>query len=156
MSRSFAITLLATLLFLGMCSMLRIPRFIEAQTRSKVSRTWGVLREAATRLRGLQSDASFLLEATANGSPTNATWEGVADPLTVGGADPIRCFAGKDRAWILAGVGPDQDRDMSPEDWMFTPTAERDARWLAMRYDPTNGTISNGDILLASWEPPGK
>ncbi|MGI8908835.1 MAG: hypothetical protein ACR2IE_20370 [Candidatus Sumerlaeaceae bacterium] len=49
-------------------------------------------------------------------------------------------------AWVLVSAGPDQDYDMVPARDYVSSVTQPSARLLQLAYDPTNGTVSDGDI----------
>lgn len=55
------------------------------------------------------------------------------------------------KGWIVWSAGPDGDYDL---DWkLYDPTAENPAlAYLNSVYDPTNGAVSNGDIVRRKTE----
>jgi hypothetical protein len=50
--------------------------------------------------------------------------------------------------WILVSAGPDRDYDISPPKVFDPSTTQPSPALLRLTYDPTNGTMSNGDIWL--------
>ncbi len=57
---------------------------------------------------------------------------------------------GDGAGWILISAGPDMDYDVdAPNMYDIATTATR-SLLKAMHYDPTNGSISNGDLITCS------
>jgi type II secretory pathway pseudopilin PulG len=50
--------------------------------------------------------------------------------------------------WILVSPGPDRDYDISPPKVFDPSTTQPSPALLRLTYDPTNGTMSNGDIWI--------
>ncbi|MFH0794382.1 MAG: DUF4190 domain-containing protein [bacterium] len=134
-----------------------VPNFLEAQVRSKVSRVKADLRMLATGLESYRVDN--------NSYPVGTTPGGGLEKLTTPVAHisslPPDTFAREKGAplryhtdgagWILVSRGPDLDYDIEPRSDYSTQNAKSsDVLW-AKTYDPTNGTVSNGDI----WRSPG-
>jgi hypothetical protein len=77
-----------------------------------------------------------------------------------GQLDPLGRTVGKDSrvgavGWMLVCPGPDGDYDLADEWDVYNPAVAQPSRHLlggtnkrgsALTYDPTNGTVSNGDI----------
>ncbi len=59
----------------------------------------------------------------------------------------------KPSRWIVGSDGPDRRLNMDPLDFVFYPGYSED--FPLVLYDPTNGTISKGDIVRASDFQPG-
>ncbi|MBI3736283.1 hypothetical protein HY256_07190 [Candidatus Sumerlaeota bacterium] len=59
--------------------------------------------------------------------------------------------SGQTEGWVLWSAGPDGDYDL---DWkLYNPALANPAQALAgMAYDPTNGAMSNGDLILVKPE----
>ena len=99
------------------------------------------------------------IQATSPGAaeapvPDGIYWSDIIDATNPFEKEPIRYWTGGDAGWILDAMGPDKDHDFRKEDWMFDPAAATDERWLKLNYDPTNGILSGGDIMVASWQTP--
>lgn len=101
-----------------------IPSFVEAQTRSKVSLVKANLRTLLAQVE-----------------------EGETPSMLV---DPFLKDGGKlqlhdsNLGWVLSGVGPDKKSDFASID--FASTTSETLQLL--EYNPTNGTVSSGDIYL--------
>lgn len=71
-----------------------------------------------------------------------------ADPFLPAGA--TFSYYADQGGWILLSPGPDGDYDISPQQF-FTSTMPQPNQLLVVRkYDPTNGTKSDGDLFLVS------
>lgn len=208
------IELLIVVAIIAILAAIAVPNFLEAQTRSKVSRARADLRSIATGLESYRVDNSHypptpwstgdtsVLRVIPNQLSTpiayisSASFEdpfisanlgdwqynnygatpGIstygpepADPLSAAGdpragrryyyqsnRDPRRIAFGPDTAaaiqarqvegeWITASLGPDRRRNL-----ITVGPAQ-----LHMPYDPTNGTISDGDITRTQKESVG-
>ncbi|MDK2973160.1 MAG: hypothetical protein PWP23_2915 [Candidatus Sumerlaeota bacterium] len=101
-----------------------IPGFLEAQTRSKVSMVKANLR-------------TLLAQVEEGKTPSM-----LADPfLKDGGKLQLH---DSNLGWVLSGVGPDKKSDFASID--FASTTSETLQLL--EYNPTNGTISSGDIYM--------
>jgi len=124
---------------IGIIGAIAVPNFIEAQQRAMVARTHSELRIMATALEMYYLDNSAYPPAKAFPAPLTTpiayTSGMMKDPFTQPPKDygyRVQQVNGQD-GWILWGVGPDkQDNDGEFE------------------YDPSNGTISSGDIIRAA------
>lgn len=67
------------------------------------------------------------------------------DPFSPSRMHPYGYFS-TDDGWILVSVAPDKDFDVRPEDYS-TSSGGRSERLIGLTYDPTNGVLSNGDLL---------
>lgn len=54
---------------------------------------------------------------------------------------------GEKSGWVLISAGPDEDYDMNPVREFDVNSTMTVARAVLHHYDPTNGTISNGDLI---------
>ena len=67
---------------------------------------------------------------------------------------PLRYYLTRDeKSWLLLSVGPDNTLDITPEE--FSRLSEHDdwverLRRSPLTWDPTNGTLSSGDIWLSN------
>ncbi|MEQ8819720.1 MAG: hypothetical protein RLY93_05705 [Sumerlaeia bacterium] len=54
--------------------------------------------------------------------------------------------------WVLSSMGPDEDYDFLPQrdSRLIAGLPETSADLLDRRYDPSNGTVSNGDVFIMS------
>lgn len=175
MKRAFTlIELLVVVAVIAILAGIALPNFLEAQTRSKVVRVKADQRSVATaleayrvdegryppstlippfrRLRPLTSPVAYMTEV-----PNDVFGGGDTGPgpfHTQGkfnfGAMPID----KESRYALTSVGPDRGADCDGIE--FYPGYSEDlwehpaTGFTFIRYDPTNGTISDGDIWRVS------
>lgn len=191
--RKFGFTLIELLIVVAIIAILAaiaVPNFLEAQTRSKVSRAYADMRSMATALEAYAVDfnkypltaglrkSSSLIEyppTVVSGDQYNNIWAGAClttpcayitslpqDVFMLQQNRPeLRYFMYRDfrymrqlsggtlgagpaahnaafGEWFFLGAGPDMDRlDISGQTQPVT-----------RMYDPTNGTISNGDMVI--------
>lgn len=168
-ARFRAFTLVELLIVVAIISILAaiaLPNFLEAQTRSKVARTKSDLRTLAMALESYHVDNKAYPQAAAI-FPTQRL-----HPLTtpvayitslppdVFGNGPMRLYLygamdlSAASRWLLAGRGPDLRSSTNPiefypgwQEGLFLGLVEN---FDYMIYDPTNGTVSWGDIYRAS------
>ncbi len=186
--KNFAFTLIELLIVVAIIAILAaiaVPNFLEAQTRSKVSRTKADMRSVATALEAYFTDYNHypdarnadwhsyfncrLMQLT---TPTayittlpvdvfrrfNKAWPSPTDPETAtfeyvdketAVSPPLRgwlvflrpdypLFFNQSTRWSMNSPGPDDITDSQKYGTPLDPPRED--------YDPTNGTISNGDI----------
>jgi prepilin-type N-terminal cleavage/methylation domain-containing protein len=206
------IELLIVVAIIAILAAIAVPNFLEAQTRSKVSRVRADLRSIATALESYRVDnnkypptpftAAGVIRVTSNLLSTPLAYistanlldpfvsanlgnfqyfppSGVAttyaeDPLYPGEAagDPIagrRYYYQSNRddrrsastqiallaaipvegEWVTGSFGPDRDRDL------VTITSATPSYSVLEPYDPTNGTISSGDVVRSQRESQG-
>lgn len=172
-ARAFTlIELLITVAIIAILAAIAVPNFLEAQTRSKVSRVQADLRSIASALEIYYVDR--------NTYPPNGTgprYEGLIalttpvsyitnifrDPFNVGFRDgyaenPQTSEESRLNYYELgAGRLDSPDRQFPATEWgmaAYGPDTDDDTRLIgnyprtnqAIPYDPTNGTISNGDL----------
>lgn len=178
-SKAFTlIELLIVVAIIAILAAIAVPNFLEAQTRSKVSRTHADLRSVATALevfrtennRYPRTELGASLPARLKTLTTPVSYIGAIphDPFFVesriglGGFDPQYVYTSGniyfgnstvyDRTeylgsiYALAGRGPDNDINYGGY-CMAHPVARNSGADVRGSYDPTNGTISAGDIL---------
>ena len=177
-----AVTLIELLIVVAIIAILAaiaVPNFLEAQTRSKVSRAQSDIRAAATAMESYYVDNNSYPPFYARDAVGVIGERGIfflstpiayitslpADPFQVGRPrtstnvqknfmtsfgptyryfvySPNDPFVRWDRTgWSLRSMGPDQDWDLVGH----APDNENPP--LNGEYDPTNGTVSNGDLL---------
>jgi hypothetical protein len=61
-----------------------------------------------------------------------------------GAVDSYYCDGG---GWILISAGPDGDYDIDPQKLYNSSVPQPSTELLSRSYDPTNGTVSDGDIF---------
>lgn len=128
-----------------------VPNFLEAQNRARISRTKSDLRTVAVALESYHIDHEAY----------PPTLHNLTSPVAYLSSVPYDPFTGKDSPqtydyatdaedhWILRGVGPDEDKDMVPLESYLDgdEPGEAGQKRLPYEYDPTNGTVSSGDIF---------
>lgn len=159
------IELLIVVAIIAILAAIALPNFLEAQIRSKVSRAKADMSSIATALESYHTDN--------NSYPQAALVHHKFTPLTTPIAymsrvpdDPFRATSERNdyqygamdltnaSRWIIASVGPDLHRSTDPIE--FYPGYEpglfygQVSNFDYMMYDPTNGTISVGDIYRTS------
>lgn len=188
MDRRNAFTLIELLIVVAIIAILAaiaVPNFLEAQTRSKISRAKADMRSVATAIEAYRVDCNkypptrweqegryaYITTPVAYISSVPMDVFGTGKPGTfvyLGGQlayytyDFVVSYAPKDlwgwsngdtywadmmkgamvsgpdsKAWYLASAGPDKRVGLDPQD---------NPEWMATPYDPTNGSISAGDI----------
>jgi prepilin-type N-terminal cleavage/methylation domain-containing protein len=169
-----AFTLIELLIVVAIISILAaiaVPNFLEAQTRAKVGRVRADLRTMATGIEVYAVDNKnypptplmlpsqfrhFKVLTTPIAYLTTVPSDPFRLAQMIGQAD-YRYVAGPlDRAcrWLLASDGPDRQCDIGFRDVYpgYTPDlfTGQNADYPYLLYDPTNGSISRGDIYVAS------
>lgn len=206
-SRGFTlIELLIVVAIIAILAAIAVPNFLEAQTRSKVSRVKSDQRTLATAIEAYHVDANKYpptrdhagtanafanlnlvrlttpiayitsVSATldpfmANRAGTNSAvgsqpvdqdsyyYVGYADFATAFGLTPNNTFA----AWGLSSLGPDgDDNGILNSAWLIQNAVATGSGvvpqtnfWITRVYDPSNGTVSRGDICRFGGEVPG-
>jgi len=178
------IELLIVVAVIAILAALAVPNFLEAQIRSKVARARADMRTLATALEAYRVDWNAYPPAMGNAmyfklkvlsSPIAYVTNGyVPDPFPAGdptmilnyrkclsylGRTPTgTCVRNEDPVewWILSTNGPDLRytnlAGQGPSDALNTNNT---ARILEFRYDPTNGTVSPGNISRPGGQPIG-
>jgi prepilin-type N-terminal cleavage/methylation domain-containing protein len=156
------IELLIVVAIIAILAAIAVPNFLEAQVRSKVSRTKNDMRSLATAMEAYYTDQNAYpvdaaiapfqgwIELT---TPVAYITSVPRDPFIVKayGPDNNPCFemgtgswdpptpTTKGVMWAMASYGPDRKDDTeSLADYPRTAQA--------CPYDPTNGTVSRGDV----------
>ena len=155
-----------------------VPNFLEAQTRSKVSRVRSDQRSLATAVEAYFVDSNAYPAWTTDASnycnpkglaektiPSFTLYKGSGSAMTI--TTPIAYMTGLPKdpwaeegatfgfysvkkddkpGWVMFSPGPDQKYDL---DWkLYDPTVTQPSpELLRYTYDPTNGTVSPGDII---------
>ena len=168
------IELLVVVAIVAILSAIAVPNFLEAQTRSKVARAKADLRTIATALATYSVDHNVFPQT--NFVPRFRRFRVLTTPIAYLSAVPDDPFKSIDSAasgfratanyafgtmpldaasrYALASDGPDRIPDSNPI--QFYPGFSTDLflgrvdGFDFMLYDPTNGTISRGDIFRAS------
>lgn len=154
----------------GVMAAVAVPNFQEAQERSKVSRVKADQRSLATALEAYAVDcnAYALWEMRTDFQTPRPTFMTprpgkmlagslttpiayitgyVVDPFSPGKNEWFSYYT-SDKAWILISAGPDKVYDIMPQQ-DFRQPRDSTALWNTLvnkTYDPTNGTVSSGDI----------
>lgn len=171
-SRGFTlIELLIVVAIIAILAAIAIPNFLEAQIRSKVARVKADIRTVATGLEAYHVDHNRYPVDTRDAGPDNGGidftfWFATPittpiayltshpkDPFWTVGPDQYFQYGSSKSRWIVASVGPDLDsldRGDIKERLDF-PETLYDFSLLELKfYDPTNGTISDGDVVRTS------
>jgi type II secretory pathway pseudopilin PulG len=115
---------------IGVASAIGIPNFIEAQGRSKVSRVQAELRSINTGLESYFVDWNkYPQRLEQMTTPIAYITKIFNDPFNTSETYKYLLDSGKN-SWKIYSLGPDQT-DNEGE----------------ITYDPTNGTVSEGDIV---------
>ena len=143
------IELLVVVAIVAILAAIALPNFLQAQTRAKVSRAAADLRTLRVALEAYAVDEGTY-PLNAGGLGLTGALENLLQPrayLSALPRDPFLRNAGyaylapgrlsalADNpfgAWVLYSVGP----DMRPQTTLSD----------SLRYDPTNGTVSTGDV----------
>ncbi|MDX1973664.1 MAG: type II secretion system protein GspG [Candidatus Sumerlaeia bacterium] len=141
-----------------------VPNFMEAQTRSKVSRTKAEMRSLSVALDSFMIDQSvypptppeaiLLWTQLHEGSPSYLPGEIPLDPF---GEDSNTYYGyynfAAERAvnsefpnYMIYSIGPDQYPDVEVIDGKLQGVTTLE-ELKALEYDPSNGTVSGGDII---------
>jgi general secretion pathway protein G len=173
---NFLFTFMVIIIF----ALIAVPNFLEAQTRSKVSRTRSDMRTMATALEAFRVDYNSFVPYTDDPqsaialdpsvTPSTPTFVAVSD-MTYGYSlttpiayisryyedvfNPGRplCYITKNNHWLVYSPGPDGIFDLTSKDYLSHVYGQNsDMDWiLPFTYDPTNGTVSGGDIWRVSY-----
>jgi len=171
------IELLIVVAIIAILALIAVPNFLEAQTRAKVSRSNTDLRTYATALEAYHIDwNSYVNDHDShftNYSPEQNGFTKLTTPIAYMTSLPHDPFgwprpqsshrnvavyyeggSGEDNppnqrrsAYLVLGIGPDQDDSTDGnDDFPFTNAMTS--------YDPTNGSISRGDIyrVMGDWK----
>ncbi len=175
------IELLIVVAIIAILAAIAVPNFLEAQTRSKVSRTKADLRSMATALEAYRVDnnsypVSYLF------TPLPERLSQLTSPISYMSSIPVDPFFIEKRTdlgtfhpqyvyasgniyfgstnlfnsttytasiYSVGGRGPDGDLNAAGY-CMAHPNAYRSNVNILGQYDPTNGTVSTGDIFRLS------
>ena len=168
------IELLIVVAIIAILAGIAVPNFLEAQTRSKVSRVKSDMRTLATALEAYFGDynrypPSTLVPRFARLRPLTTPIAYLSSvPLDVfqtadPGAGPFRSRGNyaygarpieQESRWALASDGPDLTPNHQPIEfypgWSSDIWENPASGFDYIRYDPTNGTVSIGDIWRVS------
>lgn len=125
----------------------------EADVRNRVSRALSDMRSLATALEAWYIDnRQYPPHLNVLTTPIAYITEIPLDPFNVG--EPLayhREARPGVEGWLLVSRGPDGDSDVDPAR-DYDGSAPQPTPALAMRmFDPTNGTISDGDVVRWRW-----
>jgi len=169
------IELLIVVAIIAILAAIAVPNMVEAQTRSKVSRVKADLRTIAVALEAYHADHNVYPPSTL--IPPFARLIPLTTPVAYLSSIPTDIFhpryerpgpepdrrrnfsygampIDQESRWALASVGPDLQPNCRPisfypgysDDIWENPASGFDY----IRYDPTNGTVSAGDIWRVS------
>lgn len=161
------IELLIVVAIIGILAAIAIPNFLQAQVRAKVARVDSDLRTIDMALEVYRLDHNFYPEDRGSGwlSPSShsypPTWLGLVvltTPVDYISSIPRDVFGPTNSIWPEGYIYYSENKPLT-----FGPYAykmiwqmqsygpDKDADFYFLEYDPTNGTISNGDIFR--WGP---
>lgn len=194
------IELLIVVAIIAILAAIAVPNFLEAQTRSKVSRTKADMRSVATAVESYRVDTNHYPPPFGVDVEGRDSWAVLSTPVayitaarmvdpfskgvTLGqrtltyeiingenqiieipATGPYSVLPPNQRGhwWWIASRGPDarygfQNPAMDPEANIRQKFYESDTNpgaWLSVVYDPTNGTVSLGNIYRAGGEVTG-
>jgi type II secretory pathway pseudopilin PulG len=153
----------------GVMAAIAVPNFLEAQGRATVSRVKTDQRSLAVALESYAIDhnhypmwemrtdfatqrPSFILPQPGTRPFTLTTpiayiTSIYPDPFSAGKKEWFSYYT-SGRAWILISAGPDKDYDIVPQQDFQQPSGMKELLDVLVNktYDPTNGSVSNGDI----------
>ena len=165
------IELIIAIALIGILVDIAVPNFLEAQARAKKSKNYAPMRFLATAIEAYYNDHNAyppmkpLREFAKNEkelrkaggwdlttigisltTPTVYLKEIVTDPFSPQALPFV--YYRDEKGWMILTRGPDGDYDMDPAKMYDGSIAQpsRDLLTSTATYDPTNGTISNGDI----------
>ncbi len=166
------IELLVVVAIIAILAAIALPNLLEAQVRSKVSRAKAELRTLTTALESYRVDTNRYPEDYAAAVPKEYGLGRLTSPVAYITTVPTDVFGGyfdsargvyvksytlgtapneRPARYALASVGPDLQDNTSP---LFDYPGYSPFIWenpasgyKYYRYDPTNGTISLGDII---------
>ncbi|MGI8908158.1 MAG: type II secretion system protein [Candidatus Sumerlaeaceae bacterium] len=169
------IELLMVVAIIAILAAIAIPNFLEAQTRAKVSRAKADMRTIMTALEAYRVDATAYPEDYAATTPRADGLGRLTSPVAYISSVPLDAFGGyfdsglgvqvksyslgsapedHPTRWALASAGPDRTDDTVP---LFDYPGYSESIWenplsgyAYYRYDPTNGTVSKGDVIRVS------
>lgn len=175
-SRGFTlIELLIVVTIISILAAISLPNLFLAQTRSKVSRAMSDMRTIAVALEAYYTDYNTYPEDYAASSPQAYGMGRLTSPTSYLSSIPLDPFGGyfdrerrvhvksytlgtapefKPVRWAMASVGPNTEDDTSPlfdyPGYSADLWENPDSGFKFFRYDPTNGTLSPGDIIRVS------
>lgn len=161
------IELLVVVAILSLLAAIALPNYLEAQTRSKVSRTKADLRTLAIGLESYHVEHKAYPQAAAVfpsqrlrplTTPVAYLTSLPVDPFATNSIVKVYLYGAMDLTaasrWLLAGRGPDLRPSTDPIEfypgWREGLFEGADPDFNYMIYDPTNGTVSWGDVYRSS------
>jgi len=149
------IELLIVVAIIAILAAIAVPNFLEAQTRSKVSRIQTDMRSVAVALEAYSVDWNDY-PASANPptwQPDTRTWL-LTTPVAYVTSIPRDVFVYRPAQMLLGGpfgVFGEYihyvDQGVLDQYWLlFSYGPDGDMEFNQLHYDPTNGTVSDGDI----------
>ena len=174
------IELLIVVSIIAILAVIAVPNFLEAQVRSKVARVKSDLRTMATALEAYFSDENRYPPVPMGLGPRFWRLKPLTTPIAYISDIPSDPFDAADThghhrgrfssgmyaygarpltnasRWILASDGPDRRPSGDRLQFMFYPGYSpglffgQVEGFTTELYDPTNGTVSGGDIVRAS------
>jgi prepilin-type N-terminal cleavage/methylation domain-containing protein len=169
------IELLIVVSIISILAAIALPNFLEAQVRSKVARTRADMRTLATALEAYAVDEKKyppstlvprFLRLIPLTTPISYITDLPSDPFAgsePGPPGPWRSLGNynygampidQESRWALASNGPDRSPDSMGIElypgWAAEPFENPASGFDYIRYDPTNGTVSRGDIWRLS------
>jgi len=171
------IELLVVVAIIAIIAVIALPNFLEAQTRARISRVKSDLRTMATGLETYAADNNQYPPAPVALGPRFRRFRPLTTPISYLTNIPLDPFKSTDAQasfgrfrsgmytygatplenaarWALSSDGPDRQDDMNP--LRFYPGYSYELFFGSVEgfdytlYDPTNGTISRGDLFRAS------
>ncbi len=135
------------LLFFGSQIFVRMP---ESQVRSKVSRVRHEFYTAEKMINSYRQEHGVLPPSTNNELPSFIQGNLARDPFIKKNEPNSYQYYSQGDQWALVSPGPDEDRDYKTE-YIYAGFEDPMAlSYISHLYDPTNGSISDGDIVLFS------
>ena len=165
------IELLVVVAIISILAAIALPNFLEAEIRAKVSRVKSDLRTIATGLEMYAVDNNSYPPVPVLIGPRYRTLCPLTTPIAYLSSIPRDPFNSRDPKgvadfqtgvyaygaaprqgpcrWILGSDGPDKKMNIDPVEFVFYPGYGRIADRLIL-YDPTNGSVSAGDVVRCS------
>ena len=153
------IELLIVVAIIAILAAIAVPNFLEAQTRARVARVQADLRSMSVALESYRVDSNEYppgLIPFIPPNPPTETWR-LTTPIAYMTSIPIDTFVeppGSDEAFAGGTFGLNSiylhylnDPNLGETWLLFSYGPDKDFEQTTVHYDPTNGTISNGDIF---------